>query len=1052
MENENCRMEEVPINRDIVRERGENFAELVEIVYLCGNFMESVQEIKEVEYRAIRRKKGSMLALFEESWLREGALRWRLLWLLLLLPSALVRAEGGSNRLSEGQSKGQEMLAVGQKVSVDGLAEGLSREQLERRAQAQEGQVVKVVLTDSATGEGIADVAVLVLETNQSRVSDRQGTAVFTLPAGYYTLDITHLAYGEVIRPIQVKSSEEVVRIALAQQVQAIREVVVTASESTGAQTSSLIGKEAMQHLQPSSFADLVGMLPGAQTSAPNLTSANTIRLREASNGTGSDDYAAASLGTSFVIDGAPLSTDANMQYVQSSSTQDDQRQVVNKGVDMRTISTDDIEKVEIIRGIAGAEYGDVTSGVVKIERTMKPTPWRARFKADGFSKLLYFGKGWEFGRSPSKTPPTPSRAPHCAVLAGTPLQRGLSAKGGNNGNSTVLNIGLDYLNAKNDPTNTLENYQRITGSVRLQNRWQVGDTRVRWQTNLDYTGSIDNDKIDPDINHNKEDSYRSEYHHLTWGNTLNINNKTQSWWAFALTTNLSYSLDRIRQTKFTQLTTPIQPALTSLVEGAQDMALLPYQYVAGYTVDGKPLNVFVRPKANFVFHTWMIDHKAAVGVEWKYDKNFGRGQVYDLARPLNYASSLRPRAYNDIPATNQLAWYIQDEIHIPAGKTSFDLEVGLRGTSLLGLDGQYTMHGKCYLDPRVNLMYNIPVPGGKVFLAAAVGRHTKMPTLLQLYPNQIYEDLKVRNVTVSEDSVLNVYTHIIDPTNYKLTPARNLKWEVRAGFEIHKHAFSVTYFQERMQDGFRQWRNCLPFTYTVDSIATDGTRTPLTYSKLLTYTMTTNGSEIRKEGVEWQYRSPRIPAICTRFTVNGAWLRTTYKNSQAVFSTDKLNEVINGVAVKDYYIGYYDWEDGSVRENLNTNVIADVYIERIGLTVSATVEMTLYSAQRTLRKNGVPVAYMDLSGELKPYTETEQNDPVLQALIFSYNEDQFRRKVVPFAGYLNLRVQKSITRYADIAFFVNKLLDYLPDYKVDGVTIHRSASPYFGMEVNLKL
>ena len=138
--------------------------------------------------------------------------------------------------------------------------------------------------------------------------------------------------------------------------------------------------------------------------------------------------------------------------------------------------------------------------------------------------------------------------------------------------------------------------------------------------------------------------------------------------------------------------------------------------------------------------------------------------------------------------------------------------------------------------------------------------------------------------------------------------------------------------------------------------------------------------------------------------------------------------------------------------ENLNTNVIADVYIPKIGFTVSATIELNWYTASQTLYKDGTPIAYMDLSGELKPYTEECKQDPYLQWLVFSYNEDQFRRKVVPFAGYLNLRVQKSVTKYADLAFFVNKLLDYLPDYKVDGVTIHRSTSPYFGMEINLKI
>ncbi len=873
---------------------------------------------------------------------------------------------------------------------------------------------VEVVLTDSLTGERISDVAVVALESGESSISNAQGVARLTLNKGFHTLDITHLSYREEILPIEIKNAKQIIAVRLVQQTQTIEEVVVTASESAGATTSSVVGKEAMQHLQPSSFADIVSMLPGASTQDPNLTSANTIRLREASNGTTNSDYDAASLGTSFVVDGAPVSTDANMQYVQGSNTgEDGQRQVVNKGVDMRTISTDDIEKVEIIRGIAGAEYGDVTSGVVKIERTMKPTPWRARFKADGFSKLFYAGKGF-----------------------------------GWRDNKTVLNVGLDYLNAKNDPTNTLENYQRITASVRLQNRWTADDVNIRWQNCLDYTGSIDNDKIDPDINHNKEDSYRSEYHQIKWCNTFNINRKQQEWWSAALTTNLSFSLDRISQTKFTQLTTPIQPAIDNMEEGNKDVSLLPYRYVAQHTVDGKPLNVFIRPKANFFFHTWTLEHKAAVGIEWKYDKNFGLGQVYDLTRPLNYASSLRPRAYNDIPASNQLAWYIQDDIHIPIRKTSFDLEIGLRGTSLLSLDKAYTMYGKCYLDPRANLIYNIPFRGGKVFVAGAIGQHTKMPTLLQLYPNLIYEDLKAPDARLSAtDSTMNIYTHIIDPTNDDLTPARNLKWEVRTGFEIQKHKFSVTYFQERMNDGFRSWKDCLPFTYP---IYTDGVATE--YSKLLTYSMTTNGSEIRKQGVEWQYSSPRIPAICTRFTVNGAWLRTTYQNSQAMFSTEKLSAVVGNTAVKDLYIGYYDWTDGTIRENLNTNVIADVYIPKIGLTVSATLELNWYTASQTLYKNGTPVAYMDLSGELKPYTDESKQDTYLQWLVFSYNEDQFRRKVVPFAGYLNLRVQKSITRYADLAFFVNKLLDYLPDYKVDGVTIHRSASPYFGMEINLKI
>lgn len=63
----------------------------------------------------------------------------------------------------------------------------------------------------------------------------------------------------------------------------------------------------------------------------------------------------------------------------------------------MRSISTDGIEQVEIIRGIPSVEYGNLTSGIVKIKRKMGGNHFNARFKADESSKLVYLGKGFEF-------------------------------------------------------------------------------------------------------------------------------------------------------------------------------------------------------------------------------------------------------------------------------------------------------------------------------------------------------------------------------------------------------------------------------------------------------------------------------------------------------------------------------------------------------------------------------------------------------------------------------------------------------------------------------
>ena len=791
-----------------------------------------------------------------------------------------------------------------------------------------------------------------------------------------------------------------------------LQEVVVTAEESTRRSSTSLINKEAMQHLQPSSFTDLTNLLPGASVKDPKLTGSNTIHLREAADGSSDDNYATGSLGTAFVVDGAPISTDANLQYIQGSSAQDEERRTVNKGVDMRTISTDDIEKVEIIRGIAAAEYGDLTSGVVKIERNFKPTPWRARFKADGFSKLLYAGKGI-----------------------------------GWNDNRTVLNVGIDYLNAKNDPTNTLENYQRINVSLRLQQRWTVGRYAIRWQSNADYSGNIDTDKNDPDIHLNKEDSYRSELHKLSWANTLRLNNPDQGWWTTSLLVNVAGEISDIRQTKFIQLSSPKQIALDNLSEGGYVASFLPSSYVANHHVEGRPLNIFVRPKASFEFRTWRLKHKADVGIEWKYDKNFGRGQVYNLNRPLTPTSTKRPRAYYDIPATNQLAWYVQDDIEL----WRFNLNVGLRGTSLLGLDKAYAIHGRCYLDPRVNLSYAQPVPGGTISIAGAFGIHTKMPTLLQLYPNLLYYDLTAPDDhTQPTDMTKNIYTHLIDAANYNLQPARNTKWEVRLGLDIDKHKVSATYFREQTDNAFRNQTMVEGYAYYIP-----GSGIVNNYAKLLDYTQTVNGSQVNKQGVEWQYQSPRIPAICTRFTVNGAWLRTTYQSTDPLmFATARTADIdlTTKVPLREQYMGRYNWNDLTIRESLTTNIVADVHIPRIGLTVSATFELSFYTLHETAWRDSVPVQYIDArTNTLLPYTDVEHQDATLSKLVYPTNDYTFRNRV-PFAGYLNLRVQKTVTKYATIALYVNKLLDYLPDYTKDGKTIHRNVNPYFGMEVNLTL
>lgn len=151
-----------------------------------------------------------------------------------------------------------------------------------------------------------------------------------------------------------------------------------------------------MEHLQPSSFADLLELLPGGRAKDPRLNVPNTIKLREVP--INSSQYTTSSLGTRFIVDGAPISVNGNMQYLSGAIDRTSgKRNFVNSGVDMRTLSTDDIQDVTIVRGIPSVQYGELTSGLVKVKRRKGGNDLSARFKADMDTKLFYLAKAFEW-------------------------------------------------------------------------------------------------------------------------------------------------------------------------------------------------------------------------------------------------------------------------------------------------------------------------------------------------------------------------------------------------------------------------------------------------------------------------------------------------------------------------------------------------------------------------------------------------------------------------------------------------------------------------------
>lgn len=807
-------------------------------------------------------------------------------------------------------------------------------------------------------------------------------------------------------------------------------EVVVTARESRGVTSASLIDRRAMAHLQPSSFTDLVELLPGYVSTDPDMGKANLINLRQ-SPAASPDGFDTSSLGTSFVIDGVPVNTSAEMQATSDSDRS--RRLTTGKGVDMRGISTDDIESVEIVRGIPSVEYGELTSGLVKIKRKQGASGLEARFKADMQSQLFYVGKGFDM------------------PVAGW-----------------SVNLSADYLDSRIDPRDSRENFKRAGVSFRSNLKRPLRDKlQLTWDTSLNYTGTFERDKNDPDLTvNNTVDYYTNDVNTFSWNNALVILSPGNGFFNSAsLTTGLSYADEHLRQQK-TVASTRLYPLPVSTTPGPHYVSFLPMLYLADYDVYGKPFSAFVKGITRFRYRLGQpLSGWLKAGVEWNLSKNFGRGQVYDLTRPLSAGNTSRPRPFRDIPALRQLSAYVENESELRAGDHTFHLQLGVRQTQLLGLDNRYYLSGRIYLDPRVNLKWTLPYldisSQPMVFeLGVGAGLHTKMPVAAYLYPDKLYTDYVQLNYFHNDEKLrtMNVMTYVDDRTNHAIKAARNFKWEVRGDMSYRGNRLSVTYFRERMRDAFRMEPEVNIHTYNrYDASGHDpATGAPAidnlpstTETRIAMISRPANSSRVDKEGVEFTFSSRRFPGIRTRVTVNGAWFRTTLANSTGLWYRPSI--IVNGKELS--YAGYYDDNEGTVYQSFNTNFTFDTDIPRLKLNISLSVQNMWFTSNRTLWKAGIPTKYVGTDQVEHPWTDAAATDPYIGQLIRNYTLTAFDERRVPVATSFNIKATKKLWNdRIGIALYVNRLVSITPDYELYGNIQRRYTTPYFGMEMNLKL
>lgn len=883
------------------------------------------------------------------------------------------------------------------------------------------------MIVDSKSNDPVSFASIYVYELRLNTASDEDGRFSFsTSLSSKIQLNISCIGYQSLDTTISISKDPLVFKLQPLNYT--LQEIIVSAQESSKDNAASIIEKAAMEHIQPSSFADILQLLPGHLVKDSKMEAANFITMRQA----GSDVNT--SLGTAFIIDGAPLTNDANMQNIYGvlSTEAINSHSSTSKGIDMRTISTDRIEKVEIIRGIPSVEHGDLTAGVVKIEMKSGKTPWEGRAKVDLNNKLFSIGKGFLLPKS-----------------------------------SGVLNIDADYVHYQPDPRIDLTSYKRVTFSSRYQNRFDISESiNFRLKANMSYTGSFDDEKTDDELAQGKE-FYKSNHNNLFF--SANGIFQMQRSFINEINFNLSSSFtkDKLERTRI--VVAGAKPLSSAKEEGAHYATYLPSTYIADLTVDDQPfsLSADIQAKANSIIGK--LRQNLLFGMEWRYNANLGNGEIYDINLPP-YPSdkSTRPRPYKDVPFMQKLSAYAEDAVALQLGDWRILTRLGVRATTLPGQSEKYKMSNRWYVEPRINARLSFPSftifdKKGIISLNAGYGQHYKFPTQAQLYPTDIYFDYIQLNYYSQQETLrsLNIQTWIEDPTNYNLQPALNTKYEVGINLGIAGMSFDITIFDERMKNGFSRAQQVVSHTFRdYDETAVPPgsiTQAPKVEdfpyvndtSSALFY-KTYNNAEVHKQGIEYQMNFGRIIGLYTNIRLSGAWFHTSYSDNGLRYT--KPSVIINGRTYP--YAGVYNWSiDNKKKQEFNMTLYLDTHIPVLKMIFTTSVQAVWFEKSKTDKNNGLPIGYIDDAGRYHAFTSSDIERPIMQHLITIYNENYFKEGTIPFMASLNLKLTKEIGKALRISFYVNRLLNYTPDYTTQyGTKATRSLKASFGAELNIKI
>ena len=871
---------------------------------------------------------------------------------------------------------------------------------------------------DESTLQPLPYAIVKVSNLDLWATTDANGTfAIENIPQGPTSIEVRTLGY--VTRTVQfnVNRNTDLKNIRLKEENLSIPGVEVTArKKSTIGTTTYSIDRNTLDHSQALSLNDIMALLPGGQTVNSTLTDDSRMALRSASGERGN-----AAFGTAIEVDGMRLNNNASMSETQSAST--------------RNISTSNIESIEVIAGIPGVEYGDISNGVVKVNTRRGHTPWIMEASMNPYTRQVALSKGMALTK-----------------------------------NAGTLNFSLEHARSFTDIASPHTAYSRNIMSATYNKVFRMKGSSLNLTTSL--TGNIGgyNSEADPDA---FRDTYQRQRDNQLRAN-LQIdwlcNSKRSGVFNVALQAAFS-TADRRSESYTNTSSSSTQAYLHTMTNGyaiakdyadgmgAGDIILGPtgYWYVRSFN-DQKPLTMQLKLKGEWTRRILGAVNKLTVGTELNSTRNNGQGTYYD---DMRLAPTWRPYDYSLLPTMHSLAMYVEERLTI--GRLM--LAGGLRDDITMISGSDYGTAAS--LSPRLNARYNI-IKGknASLTLHAGYGKSVKLPSFQVLYPADTYTDRLVftPGSTADGKAYYAYYTNV-----QRAIYNSNLKWQhsnqVEAGLDatVGKARLSLSAFWSRTYNPYQTLNVYTPFAYNQTSqsalegcgiaaadriysvnpstgvvsvtSATNGNTVPLPYSTRRTYTANrqyVNGSPVTRYGLEWV---AEMPIISNRHTL-GLSLRIDgkyyhYRGTDNTLIAGSPNGIGDQAESSDVQplIGYYvgsnvtsastastpTVSNGMLDKGCSLNTTLTARIPRLRLIMTMRLEATLLNYRRNLSSNRTTIA-LNEAGDVTGTKYTGQTDHYVAVYPEYYSTWDNPSERIPFAEALLAAKDNNPTLYRQLS------------------------------------